>query len=67
MKKEIVISKKTLVEFSILFIVILSFVITSFLLFGGSVKDAITKSSCKLIKGVYIEGERIGKGYCVNK
>ena len=67
MKKEIVVSKKAVFEFSILFIVILFFIITSYLLFGGKVKDAITRSSCKLIKGVYIEGERIGKGYCINK
>ncbi|MDD2489769.1 MAG: hypothetical protein PHY26_00735 [Bacilli bacterium] len=33
-------------------------------LFGGYLKDAITKSSCSMLDKTYIEGDSPGKGYC---
>ncbi len=32
--------------------------------FGGYLKDSITKSSCAIVDKVFIEGESPGEGYC---
>jgi Flp pilus assembly pilin Flp len=32
--------------------------------FGGYLKDAITKSSCELVDKVYIEGDKPGEARC---
>jgi Flp pilus assembly pilin Flp len=33
-------------------------------IFGGYLKDAITKSSCSLVDKVYVEGDNPGDGKC---
>ncbi len=32
--------------------------------FGGYLKDAMTKTSCNLVNQSYVEGEKPGEGYC---
>lgn len=36
-------------------------------IFGGYLKDAITKSSCSIVSKVYIEGDKPGEGKCETK
>lgn len=33
-------------------------------IFGGYLKDAMTKTSCSLVNQSYVEGEKPGEGYC---
>ena len=35
--------------------------------FGGRLKDAITKSSCDLVDEVYVKGAKPGEGTCEAK
>lgn len=32
--------------------------------FGGYLKDAMTKTSCSLVNQEFVEGEKPGEGYC---
>ena len=39
-------------------------------IFGGYLKDTVTKVSCEMIGKEYVEGEKVGEAYCegdVNK
>lgn len=33
-------------------------------IFGGYLKDAITKTSCDLVSQKYVEGKKAGEGHC---
>ena len=33
-------------------------------IFGGYLKDAVTKASCGVMGKDYVEGEKVGEGYC---
>lgn len=33
-------------------------------IFGGYLKDSITKTSCSLVNEEYVKGEKPGEGYC---
>ena len=33
-------------------------------IFGGYLKDTVTKMSCQVMNKEYIEGDKIGEGYC---
>ncbi|MEG0266859.1 MAG: hypothetical protein RSB77_00950 [Bacilli bacterium] len=34
---------------------------------GGSLEDALTKSSCKIVNRIYMNGQNTGDGYCIDK
>lgn len=34
---------------------------------GGYLMDTITKMTCDLTNTVFVEGEKLGKGYCDNE
>ena len=36
-------------------------------IFGGYLKDAITKSSCSIADKVYVEGDKPGEAKCVSE
>lgn len=36
-------------------------------IFGGYLKDAITKTSCELVSQKYVEGDKPGEGYCADE
>lgn len=55
---------QALVEY-ILIIALISIIIISIIkIFGGHLKDAITKTSCNISGQVYVKGEKAGDGYC---
>ena len=33
-------------------------------IFGGYLKDTVTKVSCEMIGKEYVEGEKVGEAYC---
>lgn len=58
---------QALVEY-VLIIALVSVVIIGIVkVFGGYLKDAITKTSCSLVDKAYQEGEKAGEGSCVEK
>ena len=57
-------SGQALVEY-ILIIALISVIAVSLVsYFGGYLQDAITKMGCQISGKEYIEGEKIGGGYC---
>ncbi len=55
---------QALIEY-VLIVTLISVVAISIIkVFGGYLKDAITKSSCSLVNKVYIEGSSPGEGHC---
>ncbi len=36
-------------------------------IFGGYLKDAITKTSCELVSQEYVEGDKPGEGHCASE
>ncbi len=64
MKKGINNKGQALVEY-VLIIALISVVIIGLVnIFGGYLKDAMTKSSCSLVGKEYKEGEKAGEGKC---
>ena len=58
---------QALVEY-VLIIALISVVVIGIVnAFGGYLKDAMTKSSCSLVDQEYVEGEKVGEGYCKDK
>ena len=55
---------QTLVEYILIISLITVLAIGLVKVFGGYLKDAVTKSSCAVMGKVYVEGEKIGEGYC---
>ena len=55
---------QALVEY-VLIIALVSVVIIGLVnVFGGYLKDAMTKTNCSLVGKEYVEGEKSGEGYC---
>jgi len=55
---------QTLVEYILIISLITVLAIGLVKVFGGYLKDAVTKSSCSVMGKEYVEGEKIGEGYC---
>lgn len=55
---------QTLVEYVLIVSLIAVLIIGLVKVFGGYLKDSITKTSCSIMNKEYIEGERIGGAYC---
>ena len=55
---------QALVEY-VLIIALISVIIIGIInTFGGYLKDSITKTSCSIANQEYVEGEKVGEGYC---
>ncbi len=55
---------QALVEY-VLIIALVSVVIIGLVkIFGGYLKDSMTKTSCGLVGKEYVEGKSAGEGYC---
>lgn len=58
---------QALVEY-VLIIALISVVIIGLVnIFGGYLKDSITKTSCSMVDEVYQKGDKPGQGKCVEK
>ncbi|MBQ3141977.1 MAG: hypothetical protein IJB82_00530 [Bacilli bacterium] len=55
---------QALTEYILIIAVISIIAIAAVNMFGGYLKDALTKTSCSLVNKEYIEGEKPGEGYC---
>jgi Flp pilus assembly pilin Flp len=55
---------QALIEYVLIVSLITVVAISVAKIFGGYLKDAITKSSCSLVDKVYIEGKNPGDGQC---
>ncbi len=55
---------QALTEYVLIIALISIIAITVVNLFGGYLKDAITKAGCGLAMQEYVEGENPGEGYC---
>ena len=54
----------TLVEYVLIISLITVVAIGLVRIFGGYLKDTVTKMSCQVMNKEYIEGDKIGEGYC---
>lgn len=58
---------QALVEY-VLIIALISVVIIGLVnVFGGYLKDAMTRTSCNLTGQEYVKGSKVGEGYCKDK
>ncbi len=55
---------QALVEYLLIIAVISVVIISVVKLFGGYLKDSMTKSSCELTGQNYVKGDSPGAGYC---
>ena len=55
---------QTLVEYVLIISLVTVVAIAAVRIFGGYLKDSITKMSCQMIGKEYIESKKIGEGYC---
>lgn len=55
---------QTLVEYVLIISLVTVVAIASVRIFGGYLKDSITKMSCQMIGKDYVESKTIGKAYC---
>lgn len=55
---------QALIEYILIVSLITVVAISIVKIFGGYLKDSITKSSCSMIDKVYVEGDVPGQGYC---
>ena len=55
---------QTLVEYILIISLITVLAIGLVKVFGGYLKDAVTKDSCSVMGKEFVEGEKIGEGYC---
>lgn len=56
---------QTLVEYVLIISLITVLVIGLVKVFGGYLEDAITKMGCSVSGKEYVEGEKVGSGYCL--
>lgn len=64
MKKKLNNKGQTLVEYVLIISLITVLAIGAVKVFGGYLKDAITKMGCEVSGKEYVEGEKIGEAYC---
>lgn len=55
---------QTLVEYVLIISLITVVAIGLVKIFGGYLKDTVTKMSCEMIGKEYVEAKKIGEGYC---
>lgn len=55
---------QALVEYVLIVGLITVVVIGAVKIFGGYLKDTITKTSCSIINQEYVKGKNPGEGYC---
>lgn len=55
---------QTLVEYILIVSLIAVLAIALVKIFGGYLKDTVTKVSCEMIGKKYVEGEKVGEAYC---
>lgn len=55
---------QTLVEYVLIISLITVVAIGLVKIFGGYLKDAITKTSCEIMGKEYVETKKIGEAYC---
>ena len=55
---------QTLVEYVLIISLIAVVAIAVVKIFGGYLKDTVTKMGCEMMNKDYVEGEKIGEGYC---
>jgi len=55
---------QTLVEYVLIISLITVVAIAVVKIFGGYLKDAVTKTSCEMMDKTFVEGAKIGEGYC---
>ena len=58
---------QALVEYVLIIALMSILIITLVKVFGGYLKDAITKTSCNLGGYEYVEGKKAGEGSCESK
>ncbi len=58
---------QALVEYVLIIVLVSGLAIYLVSVFGGRLKDAITKSSCDLVDEVYVKGAKPGEGTCEAK
>ncbi len=57
-------SGQALTEYILIIALISIIAITLVNLFGGYLKDSITKTGCELAAEEYVKGDKPGEGYC---
>ena len=55
---------QTLVEYILIVSLIAVLAIALVKIFGGYLKDTVTKGRCEMIGKEYVEGEKVGEAYC---
>lgn len=55
---------QTLVEYVLIISLVTVIAIAAVKIFGGYLKDSVTKMSCQMIGKEYVESSTIGEGYC---
>lgn len=55
---------QTLVEYVLIISLVTVVAIAAVRIFGGYLKDSITKASCSMIGKEYVEADKVGEGYC---
>ena len=55
---------QTLVEYVLIISLVTEVAIAAVKIFGGYLKDSITKMSCSMIGKEYVETDTVGEAYC---
>ncbi len=55
---------QTLVEYVLIISLVTVIAIAAVKIFGGYLKDAVTKMSCSMIGKEYVESKTVGEAYC---
>ena len=55
---------QTLVEYVLIISLITVVAIAVVKIFGGYLKDTVTKMGCEMMNKEFVEGEKVGEGYC---
>lgn len=55
---------QTLVEYVLIVSLITVVAVAVVKIFGGYLKDSVTKMGCQMLDKEFVEGEKIGEGYC---
>lgn len=55
---------QTLVEYILIVSLVAVLAIALVKIFGGYLKDTVTKTSCEMMGKAYVEGQKVGEAYC---
>lgn len=55
---------QALVEYVLIIALVTVIAVSLIKVFGGYLKDSITKTSCELVGEKYVKGENPGEGFC---